>query len=196
MGRKKKALKREEDSTRKLMGIDEVTSRGIQTQHGKLVYFIVKPTNIGVLSAANIGARIFALMNVLKGVSDIEMLALNSKESFEKNKNFYRSRMEVESNPQIRKLLEQDAIHLDHIQAQMASSREFYIIIRPQLDERESELASRLTSVEKSIRDHGFTTHRTSEQELKKMLGIYYEQNVTTERYEDYDGDRWLILNE
>ncbi len=26
------------------------------------------------------------------------------------------------------------------------------------------------------------------------ILKVYYEQNVTTEKYEDYDGERWLVI--
>ena len=40
------------------------------TPHGGW-YFQIKPTNISVLSDSSIGARIYALMNVLKGISDI-----------------------------------------------------------------------------------------------------------------------------
>ena len=29
-----------------------------------------------------------------------------------------------------------------------------------------------------------------------RMLGVYFEQNATTEKYEDYDGERWIILND
>ena len=37
---------------------------------------------------------------------------------------------------------------------------------------------------------------QTDEQELKKLLGIYFEQNVTTEQYEDHDGERWVIFGD
>lgn len=98
--------------------------------HGRSVFFIIKPTNISVLSNSSISARIYALLNVVKGQAEIEMLALNSKESFEQNKNFYQERMGSEELPAIRRLLEQDSKHLDRIQVLVASSREFYIIIR------------------------------------------------------------------
>lgn len=48
------------------------------------------------------GARIYALLNVVKGMAEIEMLALNSKESFENNKAFYRRRINEEELPAIR----------------------------------------------------------------------------------------------
>lgn len=195
MSRRKKEDAARRESTRQLMGIEGITNYCIQTKHGDLVFFVVKPTNISVLSGSSVSARIFALMNVIKGVADIEMLALNSKESFEDNKSFYRSRTEAEDNPQIRKLLEKDSAHLDRIQALMASAREFYILIRLR-DEKESEVFPYLSRIEKSIKDQGFTSRRANEQDIKKMLGVYYEQNVTTEQYEDSDGDRWVIMNE
>ena len=68
------------------------------------MYFIVKPTNISVLSESSVRARIYALMTVLKGVAEIEMLCLNSRESFEDNKRFLKSQMEQEENPVIRRL--------------------------------------------------------------------------------------------
>jgi len=100
--------------------------------HGELVYFIIKPTNISVLSEASIAARIYALMTVLKGMAEIEMLCLNSRENFEDNKRFLRNRIEQEDNPTVRKLLEADLTFLDRIQVQMATAREFLIVIRLQ----------------------------------------------------------------
>lgn len=195
MNRKKKTSGARVQSTRQLMGIDNITDYSIATRMGDLVFFAVRPTNISVLPDAGVSARIYALLNVVKGQAEIEMLALNSSESFEDNKNFYRRRASEEDLPAIRRLLEQDSTHLDRIQALMASSREFYIIVRLR-SERESEIFPYLSRVEKSIKDNGFSTHRADEQELKKLLGIYFEQNVTTEQYEDHDGERWVIFGD
>ena len=98
-------------------------------------------------------------------------------------------------NISIRKLLEQDSAYLDRIQVLMASSREFYILVRLH-SKKGSDVFSYLSRIEKSIKDNGFTVRRAGEQDLKKMLGVYFEQNVTTERYEDHDGDRWIIFGE
>ena len=103
-------------STRQLMGIEEIKDYCIATRMGNLVFFIIKPTNISVLPDSSISARIYALLNVVKGQAEIEMLALNSKESFERNKDFYRERLNQEELPAVRRLLEQDSKHLDRIQ--------------------------------------------------------------------------------
>ena len=195
MNRKRKQEAREKASTRQLIGIEDITGYSLVTPHGDLVFFMVKPTNISVLSDSSIGARIYALMNVLKGISDIEMLCLNSRENFEDNKSYLKARMDAEQNPVIRKLLEQDSKHLDRIQVLMASSREFYILVRLQ-GKKESDVFSYLSRIEKSIKDNGFTVRRATEEDLKRMLGVYFEQNVTTERYEDHDGERWVLFGE
>lgn len=180
-------------STRQLIGAQAVTDYSLVTHgHGELVYFIIKPSNISVLSQASVGARIYALMNVLKGVAEIEILCLNSRESFEDNKRFLRERMEQEDNPVVRRLLEKDQNHLDRIQVQMATAREFLIIIRLK-DEKESEVFPYLARIEKSLKEQGFSVKRADHEDIKRILAVYYEQNVTTERFEDFDGERWII---
>ena len=180
-------------STRQLIGAKAVTDYSLVTYgQGELVYFIVKPSNISVLSEASIGARIYALMTVLKGVAEIEMLCLNSRESFENNKQFLKMRMEQEDNPVIRKLLEKDQNHLDRIQVQMATAREFLILIRL-TDEKESEVFPYLSRIEKSLKEQGFSVKRADKEDIKRLLAVYYEQNVTTEKFEDFDGERWII---
>jgi len=195
VNRKKKQETRKKASTRQLMGIDDITGHSLVTPHGELVFFMIKPTNISVLSDSSIGARIYALMNVLKGISDIEILCLNSRENFEDNKGYLKARMDTEQNPVIRKLLAQDMISLDRMQVQMATAREFLIIIRLR-GEKEKDVQPYLSRIEKSLKDQGFTARRAGETDIKRLLGVYYEQNVTTELYEDYDGERWIILGE
>ena len=180
-------------STRQLIGAKEITDYSLLTYgQGELVYFIVKPSNISVLSEASISARIYALMTVLKGVAEIEILCLNSRESFEDNKRFLKMRMEQETNPVIRKLLEQDQSHLNRIQVQMATAREFLIIIRLK-DEKASEVFPYLSRIEKSLKEQAFSVKRADKEDIKRLLAVYYEQNVTTEKFEDFDGQRWII---
>lgn len=131
MSRKEKRIARQKLSTRQLIGTKDITDYSLQTyDHGELVYFIIKPSNISVLSEASIAARIYALMTVLKGMAEIEMCCLNSRENFEDNKRFLRARIEQENSPTICRLLEADLNFLDRIQVQMATAREFLIIIR------------------------------------------------------------------
>ena len=183
MSREKRKAKKEAEkrlSTRQFIGAKEITDYSLVTYgQGELVYFIV-------------GAIIYALMTVLKGVAEIEMLCLNSRESFEDNKRFLKSQMEQEENPVIRRLLEQDQTHLDRIQVQMATAREFLIMLRLK-DEKESDIFPYLSRIEKSLKEQSFSVKRADKEDIKRILAVYYEQNVTTEKFEDFDGERWII---
>ena len=195
MDRKEKRIAKEKQSTRQLLNISGITDYSLLTGHGELVFFAVKPTNINVLSDASVAARIYALMTVLKGMAELEMLCINSRENFEENKSYLKQRIESESIAPIRKLLEQDLSNLDRLQVQMATAREFLIVIRLK-NEKEAEVLPYLSRIEKSLKDQGFTVRRADKESFKRLLGVYYEQNVTTEQYEDYDGERWVILGE
>ncbi|RJQ25113.1 hypothetical protein C4565_08785 [Candidatus Parcubacteria bacterium] len=198
----KKNLKSEnkKSSTRELIGVEDITDYSVRTPHGELVYFIIHPTNISVLSETSVSARIYALMTVLKGIAEIEMLCLNSKENFDENKQYLKNRMQVESNPAIRNLLQQDSSNLDRMQVQMATAREFLIIIRLKNETQKSkgdnatDVFPYLSRIEKSLKDQGFTARRADKMDIKRLLGVYYEQNVTTEKFEDFDGERWVVI--
>ena len=193
MSRKEKKTAKQKLSTRQLINTKAITDYSLLTYgHGELVYFIIKPTNISVLSEASIAARIYALMTVLKGMAEIEMLCLNSRENFEDNKRFLRNRIEQEDNPTVRKILEADLTFLDRIQVQMATAREFLIVIRLR-DEKPNEVFPYLNRIEKTLREQGFSVKRAEKEDIKRILAVYFEQNVTNEKFEDFDGERWVL---
>lgn len=188
--------KKNMESTRELMGTREVTDYSIRTyRNEELVYFLIQPSNISVLSEESLSARIYGLMTVLKGITEIEMMCLNSRENFEDNKRYLKKRMEEETNPTVRKLLEKDANYLDRMQVQMATAREFLLIIRLR-NQKENEIFSYLNRIEKMLTEQGFTSKRAEEEDIRRILAVYFEQNVTTEKFEEFDGERWIILND
>lgn len=195
MNRKREKEARRQLTTRELIGIKDITSHGLSTDHGELVFFRIEPTNLSVYSPESVGSRIYALMTVLKGMAEIEMLALNSKESFEDNKRHYRELKEQEQLPVISKLLELDAVGLDRLQVQMATAREFYVLVRLK-KEKGTDVQAYLSRLQKNLEDQGFKTRMADAVDCKRMLGVYLEQNATTEKYEDFDGERWVILND
>ena len=181
---------KDRNATRALMGIDVLTGHSIETPMGELVFYIIQPTNIGVLPESSITARVRGLQGLLSGQTDWELMALNSRESFEANKSFYRQRREKEPLPAVRRLLELDSQHLDDIQVRLASGREFYLVLRLR-GQKESDILPYLSRVEQIIKNNGFTTRMAGKQEIKQMLAVYFEQNMTADGYEDYDGQRW-----
>jgi len=155
--------------------------------------FLIQPTNISVLSSESLSARIYALMNVLKG--EVEMLCLDSRESFENIKRYLRQRIVKEDIPEVRSLLEQEGRHLDRIQVQMATTREFLIIVRLK-DQKKQEVFPYLSRIEKMLGEQGFKVRRADKEDIKRILAVYFAQNVTTEHFEDFDGERWITVME
>ena len=43
--------------------------------------------------------------------------------------------------------------------------------------------------MEKDIRDRGFHVRVARDQDLKRLLAVYYQQDVTTEYFESIDGE-------
>ena len=185
---------RQRQTSRQLMGIRQLTDHGAKTAGGELVFFMIKPDNLSVLSGEGIRSRVKNLTDLLCGTQEVRLLALDSRESFQRNKDWYRQRLETEELPAIRELLRQDAAHLDEIQAATASAREFALVYR--LDQQESgEDISRLRQMEQALRDLGFHARLASEQDVKRLLAVYYQQDVTTEWFENCDGERWVMEN-
>ncbi len=187
-----KKKNQEQMSTRQLMGEAEITEYSLKTASSEAAFFSIKPCNISILSEESLSGKIYSLMSVLKGVAEIEFLCLNSRESFEGNKSFLRSRIAAESNPAVRSLLEQDIQYLDHIQAQTATAREFLLVVRLR-NLKDKEIYSHLNRIEKILTENSFTVRRYGREDIKTLLAVYYEQNVTTEIFDNHDGERWII---
>lgn len=168
---------KEAPSTRQMLGIQTITDHSLVTEKGELVFFMLKPTNISVLSDSNIGGRIYALMNVLKGLPELEMLCLNSKESFEENKGYLKNRMDQEDNRVIAELLKKDSTALDHMQVCMATAREFLIVIRLK-EEKETEVQQFLMRIEKSLKDQGFVCKGVFGEKCVYVFSLQITSNV------------------
>ena len=145
-----------------------------------------------MLSEEGVRGRVTALTHLLCAMPELRILALDSRESFQRNQERYRQRLEQEELPALRELLRQDSAHLDEIQTTTASAREFVLVFR--LDQQSGESDEvQLRQMEKRIRDQGFHVRLAEEQDVKRLLAVYYQQDVTTDRFEDYDGERWVM---
>ena len=194
MNRKQKKELRRRQSTRQLMGIDRLTGHGAKTPRGELVFFLIRPDNLSVLSNEVIRGRVRALMELLRGTDSVRLLALDSRESFAQNKAWYQKRLEEETNPAIRELLRRDRAHLDEIQTMTASAREFALAYTLERQGDESAEAQ-LSRMAKDVRDRGFHVRLAGEQDIKRLLAVYYQQDVTTEYFENFDGETAVIEN-
>ncbi len=189
--KKKKQQTQQNQSTRQLLGIEGITEYSLKTASNEAVFFSIKPSNISVMSEASLSAKIYSLMSVLKGLTEIEILCVNNRESFEGNKNHLKALSQREENPAVRKLLEQDIKHLDQIQALTATAREFLLIVRIR-GMKDKEIFAHLNRIEKTLNENGFSAKRYDGEDIKTLLAVYFEQNSVTEKFENYDGERYL----
>lgn len=184
-------------STKDMLGVKSFSRNGIQTNgHGEVVYFTVKPTNISVLSRVAVGIKIKHLMQLLSAQPDIEIICLDARENFDDNKLYLDARLEDETNPRIRDLLERDKVFLDEIQVQMSTAREFMFAVRLRNESDEQSFAN-LNRIEKSINEQGFDCVRVEKDDVKRVLSRYFGINTDEKQLDDHDGDtamqKWII---
>ncbi len=195
MNKQQKAQQRRKQSTRQLMGIDRLTSHGVQTPKGELVFFLIQPDNLSVLPAEEVRGRVRALSELLRGVRTITLRALDSRESFTRNQSWYMERREKEDNPALRELLRRDRDHLDEIQTMTAASREFLMVC--QLSKEDGpDREARIAHLAKVISDYRFRVRVAEEQDVKRLLAVYYQQDKTTEYFENIDGEGVMYSRE
>lgn len=170
-----------------LIGLERFTKYGVKTDKAEIAFFSVEPTNISVLSAANIDVKIHHLMMLLSMVPDLEIIALDSAECFDTNKTYIRKRLEEEQNEAIRKLLQADYTFLDEIQVEMSSARQFMFAVRFRR-EKEEQIFNLINRIDKAIADRGFTARRMSKPEIKRMLALYFGSSITGDEIPDIEG--------
>ena len=182
-------------SVQDLLGIKTFTHYGLSTTSGELVFYLVSPTNISVLSSTNIEIKVRHLMMVLSAHPDIEIVCTDSRECFDDNKAFLVGRLHEEQNPQVRKLLKKDVDFLDHAQAEMSTARQFLFLMRCKnlKPEQVFEAANR---VEKTISEQGFEVRRMKKDEIKRFLAISFEASMSGDAMPDSDGEQYFEQEE
>lgn len=183
--------KRRNNTVQSLIGFERFTRFGVKTDKAEIAFFSVEPTNISVLSAANIDTKIRYLMTLLSTVPDLEIIALDSCECFDSNKIYVKERLEIEENELVRRLLEADHSFLDEIQSEMSSARQFMFAIRFRR-EKDEQIFNVINRVDKAITEHGFAARRMSKSEIKRMLALYFGTSISGEEISDIEGEEYM----
>lgn len=189
---KKKKLRR--FSVQDLIGAKNFTRYGVLTAWGEVVMYQVAPTNISVLSPANIEAKIHNLAVLISTVPNLGIICSDSSECFDANKSYLQARLETETNPCVRILLEKDIEFLDSIQVEMATARQFFFVARFK-NLKASQVFSESTQIEKSIAAQGFEVKRMRKPDIKRFLALYFDAYMNGELMPDYDGEQFLEVN-
>ncbi len=181
-------------TTKEETNAKNIAENGVETYGSEfLVYFLVQPDNIAVLSESAVASKVKRLAAVMKGFDSLEMACINSRENFESNKHFYQKRMAEEKSQAVRELLERDMKHLDEVQVQTASAREFLFLLRfrdynPEAD----DVRMGISRMEKLLKDEGFSARLATKEDIKRLYAVYFVQNITQVYFDDYDGAQFV----
>ena len=190
-----KQKKRKGNSVQDLIGVKTFSKYGLKTNKGELLFYLVEPTNISVLSHTNIEIKVRHLMMVLSSIPDIEIACTDSSECFDDNKAYLHYRLDEEFNPKIKKLLKKDIEFLDQIQVEMATARQFLFMARCKAKKPEQvfQMANR---VEKVITEQGFEVRRMKKEDIKRFLALYFDASLNGEHMPDIDGEQFFEVLE
>ena len=190
----KEKQKRRGSSVQEFIGIKSFTKYGLLTQKGELLFYLVSPTNISVLSPVNIEIKIRHLMMVLSTIPDIEICCTDSSECFDDNKAYLYSRLQVETNAKVRKLLKKDIDFLDGIQMEMSTARQFLFLARCK-NLKTGQVFQMANRIEKIISEQGFEVKRMKKPEIKRFLALYFEASMSGEQMPDGDGEQYFQID-
>ena len=192
MLKEKRQKKEKGRSVQDLIGVKSFTKYGLATNKGELLFYLVSPTNISVLSHTNVEIKIRHLMMVLSAVPDIEINCTDSSECFDDNKEYLQERLSKEHNPFVRRVIKKDIVFLDNIQMEMATARQFIFIARVK-NSKDKQTFDTANRIEKVISEQGFEVHRMKKNEIKRFLALYFDASMNGEQLPDTDGIQYLI---
>ncbi len=177
-------------SVQDLIGIKTFTKYGLATVKEELLFYMVSPTNISVLSKDAITTKIRQLMQVLNTKPNLEFVCTDASECFDNNKIYLTERLDKEPNPLIKSLLVKDLEFLDNIQIEMATARQFAFIIRCK-NMKPEQVFAEMNRVEKAISDQGFDVRRMKKDDIKRFLAIYFDASFAGDQIPDNDGSQY-----
>ena len=178
-----------------LLGVKTFTEYGLATNKGELLFFLVTPSNISVLSTAAVEVKIRQLMLTLSALPDLEIVCADSSECLDENKAYLIRRREEEPNAKIRKLLGKDLEFLGEIQLEMATARQFMFVARCR-NMNPMQVFNYANTVQKTISEQGFDAHRMTKAEIKRYLALYFDVSLRGEYMPDVDGAQFFAGKE
>ena len=178
-------------SVQDLIGIKTFSRYGLVTNRGELLFFLIAPTNISVMSRAAIDIKINHLYMLLSTNPELEIICSDSAECFDDNKAYLQNRLDSEKNPSVKTIIEKDIKFLDDIQIEMSTARQFFLTIRCKQKKPEQILHIR-NEIEKAISNEGFEVHRMSKKDIKRFLALYFDASMNGELIPDIDGEQYI----
>ncbi len=183
--------KRKGHSVQQLLGIQTFTDYGLLTDAGELLFYRVLPTNISVLSTANIDIKIRHLKLLLSSIPDLEVVCLDSCECFDGNKAYLQQQARTETNPKVRSLLLKDRDMLTGMQVEMSTARQFVFMKRCK-GMKPEQVFTAMNRVFKTIAEQGFEAQRMEKEDIKRLIAIYFGASMDGDLIPDVDGGQYF----
>lgn len=184
-------------NVQQVIGATEINDSCITVTSGDRVGFIlITPVNLNVLSPVNVRSRITKMTNILEPLGNVDFICVNSTQDYDSNKHYLNKLKEVETNNTLRELDDQDIEFFDQIRVTMATSREFAAIFRFPPKDTPEHIANCLRTARSVMKDNGLTVRQAERTDLKRLLAIYFEQNIFEAEMQDFDGERYAKLLE
>ena len=188
-------MTKRKNSVQNLIGFEKFTHFGVKTDKAEFIFFSIEPSNISVLSPANIDSKIHQLTNLLSAVLELEIIVLDSCECFDSNKAYIQKRLQEEKNEAVRKLLQSDYDFLDEIQIEMSTSRQFMFAVRFRKEKNE-QIFSIVNRIEKTVSEQGFLVRRMKKSEVKRMIALYFGTSISGDEISDTEGEEYVEVIE
>lgn len=186
-------ISRKGQSVQDMIGIKSFTDYGLATTRGELLFFMIAPTNISVLSKASIETKIYHLMMVLSSVPDIEIVCTDASECFDDNKRYMQNRKAEEPNKKVRSIIAKDVEFLDRIQTEMATARQFLMTARCK-NMKPEQVFHAANEIQKTVSGQGFEVRRMKKEEIKRFLALYFDASLNGEQLPDQDGEQYMEI--
>jgi len=187
-----KHKKRRKKSVQGLLGIEGFARYGLRVHNGVYIYYEVAPTNISVLSHANVEIKVRHLMMLLSAVPNLEIICTDSCQSMDINKQYMQSRLQREANPLVKKVICADIAHLDDVQLELSTARQFVFALFIKEGAKDEQIFQTTNRVEKLISEQGFEARRMNKEEIKRFFALYFEASMYGQTMPDVDGAQYL----
>lgn len=189
----KKKSRKKLKNTRQLMGVASIHDDYLRVFSNKIkVALLIKPTNINVLSDEVVISKITSLMNVLKTVSDVELLCVNSTQNYDDNISYLNNLVKTESNTILQDLNKKTIDFLNSIRVNMATNREFFVQMTFNASNTTDDTrSSAVRRTLQQLREGGFIVRLANNEDYKRILTIYYD-SAFNDDYSDYDGLKYI----
>lgn len=183
---KKEQKKKKGAAVQDLLGFKAFTDYGVSTNRGELLLYEIRPTNLSVLSAANVENKIREMTMLLSAIPEIEIACVDANECFDENKAYLSERADQEKNKKVRDLLQKDIAFLDGVQLEMATARQFLFVAKCR-GMNAQQVFHYASFVQKAIHEQGFEVHRLEKGEIKRLLALYFDASLFGEQIPDND---------